>query len=60
MRAMGRLWVKLIKKLGKRPPCVFWTIWKEMNLLVFDNEELSFQRLKNSLYVTCGLGLGCL
>ena len=31
-----------------------------MNLLVFDNEKLSFQRLKNSLYVTCGLGLECL
>ena len=30
------------------PLCIFWTMWKKMNLIVFDNEELSIQRLKNS------------
>ena len=42
---MGRLWVKLVKRLDKR---IFWTVWKEKNLIAFDNEELSIQRLKNS------------
>ena len=30
------------------PLCIFWTVWKERNLLAFDNEELLIQRLKNS------------
>ena len=30
------------------PLCLFWTIWKERNRIVFDNEALSTQRLKNS------------
>ena len=30
------------------PLCIFWTMWKKGNLIVFDNEELSIQRLKNS------------
>ena len=30
------------------PLCIFWTMWKERNLIVFDNEELSIQILKNS------------
>ena len=28
--------------------CIFWTVWKEKNLLAFGNKELSLQRLKNS------------
>ena len=30
------------------PLCIFWTMWTERNLIAFDNEELSIQRLKNS------------
>ena len=28
--------------------CLFWTIWKERNRIVFDNEVLSIQKMKNS------------
>ena len=28
--------------------CIFWTMWKERNLLAFDNAELSVQMMKNS------------
>ena len=30
------------------PLCLFWTVWKERNRIVFDNEVLVVQRLKNS------------
>ena len=30
------------------PLCLFWTVWKERNRIVFDNGALSSQRLKNS------------
>ena len=30
------------------PLCIFWSIWKERNLLAFGNEELSLQRLTYS------------
>ena len=40
------------KKRGKiwraAPLCLFWTVWKERNRIVFYNEALSIQRLKNS------------
>ena len=40
---------KARKKASQVPPlCIFWTMWKERNLIAFDNEELSIQRLKNS------------
>ena len=28
--------------------CIFWSVWKERNLLAFGNEVLSLQRLKHS------------
>ena len=30
------------------PLCLFWMVWKERNRIVFENEVLSLQRLKNS------------
>ncbi|KAJ9707665.1 hypothetical protein PVL29_002622 [Vitis rotundifolia] len=30
------------------PLCIFWTVWKERNLLAFGNEVLSLQRLNYS------------
>ena len=30
------------------PLCIFWTVWKERNLLVFGNEELLLQKLKKN------------
>ena len=30
------------------PLCLFWTVWKERNRIVFYNEVLSIQRMKNS------------
>ena len=30
------------------PICIFWSVWKEMNLSAFGNEELSLQRRKYS------------
>ena len=34
------------------PLCLFWTVWKEKNKIVFDNEILSIQRLKNSFVIS--------
>ena len=40
------------KKRGKTwraaPLCLFWTVWKERNMIAFNNEVLSIQRMKNS------------
>ena len=30
------------------PLCLVWTVWKERNRIVFDNEVLLIQRMKNS------------
>ena len=40
---------KARKKVWQAAPlCIFWTMWKKKNLIMFDNEELSIQRLKIS------------
>ena len=49
LRWHGSLVGKAYKKAWQVAPlCIFWTVWKERNLLVFGNEELSLQRLKTS------------
>ena len=35
------------------PLYIFWSIWKERNLLAFGNKELSLQRLKH--FFVCNL-----
>ena len=30
------------------PLCLFWLVWKEMNIIAFQNAEFSVQRMKNS------------
>ena len=35
------------------PLCIFWIVWKEMNLLAFDSGELLIQRLK--IFFVCNL-----
>ena len=45
------------RKVWKAAPlCIFWAVWKERNMIAFDNKELSIHRLKNS-FVTFGCGL---
>ena len=40
---------KVRKKAWQMAPiCIFWSVWKEMNLSAFGNEELSLQRQKYS------------
>ena len=46
---MVPLWVKPVRSLGRWPLYVsFGMVWKERNLLVFDNAVISVQRMKNS------------
>ena len=35
------------------PLCLFWTVWKEINMIVFANEVLSIQRMK--IFFVCNL-----
>ena len=40
---------KVRKKAWQMAPlCIFWSVWKEINLLAFGNEEFLLQRLKYS------------
>ena len=40
---------KIRKKAWQMTPlCIFWSVWKERNLLAFGNEVLSLQKLKHS------------
>ena len=44
------------RKVWKTAPlCIFWVVWKERNMIAFDNEELSIHTLKNSF--VCNLWL---
>ena len=44
------------RKVWKAAPlCIFWAVWKERNMIAFDNKELSIHRLKNSF--VCNLWL---
>ena len=40
---------KTCKKAWQMAPlCIFWSVWEEINLLAFGNEEFLLQRLKYS------------
>ena len=39
---------KRVKVWKVAPLCLFWTVWKERNMLAFENEDFSIQRLKYS------------
>ena len=34
------------------PLCIFWAVWKERNMLVFENDDFLLQRLKSSFVVS--------
>ena len=40
--------------------CLFWTVWRERNRTVFDDEKPSIQRIKAVLLIRFGPGLGWL
>ena len=45
----GSLLAKDRRKVWKAGPlCVFWSVWKARNVIVFRDEHLSIQRLKSS------------
>ncbi|KAL6342769.1 hypothetical protein AAG906_016603 [Vitis piasezkii] len=49
LRWHGSFVVKAHKKAWKVALlCIFWTVWKERNLLVFDNTTISIHRVKSS------------
>ena len=53
---VGLIWARSVERCGRQPPlCLFWEIWKEINRIAFENEELSIHRLKN--YFVCNLWL---
>ena len=39
---------KRVKVWRAAPLCLFWTVWKERNRVVFENDDFSIQRLKFS------------
>ena len=49
LRWHGSFVVKAHKKAWKVALlCIFWTVWKERNLLMFDNMTISIHRVKSS------------
>ena len=36
--------------LESKPLCIFWTVWKARDKIVFEKEVLSIQRLRSSFY----------
>ena len=44
----ARVGKKRKKKWRAAPLCLFWTVWREKNKVVFDNETFFTYRLKNS------------
>ena len=54
LRWHGAFVGKIRKKAWQMAPlCIFWSVWKERNLLAFGNEVLSIQRLKH--FFVCNL-----
>ena len=39
---------KCRKPWMKVPLCLFWSVWKERNMIAFENEDLLIQRMKYS------------
>ena len=36
------------------PLCLFWSVWRERNTIVFDEEDISMHRMKFSFFLIIG------